>query len=87
MQYLVNGLGPHSPIVRCVHHPLSLVGRNQFTFIRLSLFLAGLLRFRMDVVWKADVAHRGEHLLLVWRKFRLVVHHLVNFARDGAFQH
>jgi hypothetical protein len=40
----------------------------------------------MDVIGKAYVAHGGEHLLLVWWQFRFVIHHLINFAGDCAFQ-
>lgn len=86
MQYLIDGLGPHSPIVLCVHHSLYLVRSNQFTLVGLSLFWSWLLGFWMDVARKANVAHRGEHLLLIWWQLRFVVHHLINFAGDSTFQ-
>ena len=86
MQYLINGLGPHSPIVLRVHHSLYLLRSNKFTLVGWSLFQGWFLGFWMDVIWKAYVAHGSEHLLLIWWQFGFVIHHLINFAGDCAFQ-
>jgi hypothetical protein len=72
MKHLINGFGPHSPVVLSVHHPLNLVRSDQILLYLAPLFL--FVHFKIIIVnvgWKSNIAHRSEHLIfcftfLIW---------------------
>lgn len=90
MKHLIDSLGPHSPIVLGVHHPLDLVRGNELALFRWSIFLAWFDCISIIVVyilWKANIAHRCEHLLLRWSHvLRLIVQYAVHLGWYSSFQ-
>lgn len=90
MEHLVNSLGPHSPIVLRVHHPLDLVRGNELALFRWSVFLAWFNCISIIVMYilrKTNIAHRCEHLLLGWSHVLwLIVEYTVHLGWYSSFQ-